>query len=436
MQKTRQTIIKKKTEMKKLFLAIAFVALGMAASAQTLNVQSAIRDLQNANRETKADKVLKYLQRAKEEIDLACANESTKGDAKTWCYKGLIYSKIGGEAIKPGSKAATDYPDWCEQAAQAALECKRLDKDNEFADNNNTVFRFIGQEYYQRAINTYNNDHDYAKAMSQCEQAISMFNESGEKKMADEAYYMGGLCAKALKDNESISKYFKYLVRRKTDKYNVYRTLFDMYKADTNNAEAMKVANNYAKNQPEDYNATLLVAEGYLLNNNMEQANAQINKALEQTRENPAIYAKILGQAAAILEVTKNYDGAAAKYNESLQLNPNQYEANYGMGSMYFNRAVDMVNDANNIDPNDDPDGELYNKVIEESNGIFRQSTQYFQAAINYIDGLQDQQAKDMQVKNLHDCLSALKTVYARLEMYEELKPVNARIQEIESRQK
>lgn len=414
--------------MKKLFIALAFTALGMAAAAQTLNVQSAIRDLQSASREKKADKAAKYLTRAKEEIDAACQHESTKGDAKTWCYKGLIYSQIGGNEAY-----ATTVPDWCEQAASAAMECKRLDKDNEFAANNNTVFRFVGQEYYQNAVKTYNDVKDYNKAMELCEQAINMFNESGEKKYTDDAYYLAGLCAKNIKDNEALAKYFKPLVRRKTEKSAVYRTLFNMYKADGKNDESMKIANSYVKNFPDNYDATLLLAEGYLLNQNMEKANEQIEKALNQTRENPKLYSQILSQAAAVLEVSKNFEGAEAKYKESLSLNSNQYEANFGLGSMIFNRAVDKLDAANAINPDDDPEGELYTKLEEESKEFFRQSIQYFQAAVAFIDGITDADAKTMQRANLHNCLNALKTVYARLEMYNELKPVNARIAEIEN---
>ncbi len=422
--------------MKKLFIAFAFVALGLAASAQTLNVQSAIRDLQSATRETKSDKIFKYLQRAKEEIDLAIANDATKGDAKTWCYKGLIYSQIGAEMIKPNSKYANAVPDWVEQASAAAMECKRLDTQNEFSANNNTVFGFVGQEFYSRAIKAYNIDKDYAKAMQLCEQSIAMFNESGDKKSTDQVYYLAGLCAKVLHDNDALAKYFKPLVRRKTDKPAVYRALFDMYKAEGQNEEAMKVANNYVKNHPEDYNATLLLAEGYLVNNNIEKANEQINNTLNLTRENPALYAQILGQAAAILELSKDYAGAEARYQESLTMNPNQYEANYGLGTMIFNRAVDMVNSANEIQPEDDPEGERYAMMIEEANGYFRQSTQYFNSAINYIDNLADPDAKAQQIANLHQCLQALKVVYARLEMYDELKPINERLAEIEKTNK
>ena len=127
-------------KLKKISMILALAAITFGASAQTVNVQSAIQDLKK-----------NYLKKAKAEIDLACEHESTKDDAKTWCYKGLIYARIGGEASNAKSKFKDLAPNWAEEAYAAALECKRLDTKNEYAEENNSVFRFVGKEYYSRA---------------------------------------------------------------------------------------------------------------------------------------------------------------------------------------------------------------------------------------------------------------------------------------------
>ena len=106
-------------KLKKISMVMAFTAIAFGASAQTVNVQSAIQDLKK-----------NYLKKAKAEIDLACEHESTKDDAKTWCYKGLIYARIGGESSNPKSKFKDLAPNWVEEAYAAALECKRLDTKN------------------------------------------------------------------------------------------------------------------------------------------------------------------------------------------------------------------------------------------------------------------------------------------------------------------
>ena len=406
--------------MKKLTLTIVLAAFAIGLNAQTLNVQSAIQDLKKG-----------YLNKAKEEIDLACENESTKNDAKTWCYAAMIYGQIGGESTKPKSKYKNLDPEWLEKAYNAALLCKELDTENEYADKNNSVFRYVGNEYYTRAVSAFNDEKDYKKALDNSDRAIKIFNNSGDKKFADDAYYLAGLCGKAMKDNEIILNYFKPLVRRKTDKEMVYTTLFSLYKEKNDTVEAVKLANNYVKNCPNDYNSYLTLAQAHLLRGDIEKGKEMINKSLEQAKDKPEIYSKLLGAAASILEANKDYEGAEAKYQESLSMNANQFESNFGLGKMIFNRGVDKLSAANEV-PIDDETG-LNEKLIAESNDFFRQSIQYFNAAIGYIDGLTDPEAIRMQKKNLFDCLSALKTVYARLEMYDELKPVNARLNEIQA---
>lgn len=405
-------------KLKKFSVIVMFTALSVGAAAQSTNVQSAIQDLKK-----------NYLKRAKEEIDLASTHEKTKDDAKTWCYKGLIYSRIGGEATNPKSKFKDLAPNWAEEAYQAALECKRLDTKNEFAEENNSVFRFVGNEYYSRSTESYN-AQKYEDALQYAEKAIEMFNNSGDSKFAGESLYIAGISAKALKDNELVKKYFNQLVRKRTDKNLVYRTLFTIYKDEGNKDGAMKVATNYLKNQKEDYNAYLLMAEGYLLNENLEKGKEMLESALDKTKNDATLYPQLLCQVAAILELTQDYDGAEAKYRESMTLNPNQFEANFGMGKMIFNRGVDKLDAANAVPPEDESG--LYDKLLEESNGFFRQSIQYFNAAISFIDAMPAGDAKNMQRANLFNCMSALKTVYARLEMYDELKGVNARMEEIQ----
>lgn len=405
-------------KLKKLSMIVALTALSLGAAAQSTNVQSAIQDLKK-----------NYLERAKKEIDLACEHEKTKDDAKTWCYKGLIYSRIGGEATNPKSKFKNLAPDWAEQAYTAALECKRLDTKNEFAEENNSVFRFVGNEYYSRSTENYN-AQNYQDALQFAEKAIEMFNNSGDSKFAGESMYIAGISAKALKDNDAVKKYFNQLVRKRTDKNLVYRTLFTIYKEEGNKDGAMKVATSYSKNQKDDYNADLLMAEAYLLNENLEKGKQSLEAALEKTKDNPTLYPQLLCQVAAILELTQDYDGAENKYRESMTLNPNQFEANFGMGKMIFNRGVDKLDAANAVPPEDETG--LYDKLLEESNGFFRQSIQYFTSAIAFIDAMPAGDAKNMQRANLFNCLSALKTVYARLEMYDDLKAVNARMEQIQ----
>ena len=402
--------------MKKIALMLALVVIGYTAGAQSLNVSSA-REAQNRG----------YFDKAKKLIDAACEHEQTRNDAKTWYYAGLIYSQIGGEAEKPKSKYKNLDPDWLIKCKSAALRCKELDTEKEYAEGNNTILSFVGNEYYKKAITSFN-QQNWTEAMSLCDESIKIFNECGKKEYASESYLLAGKAAFNAQNNEAILKYLKPLVRTRSKDAFVYRTLFDIYKSTSDTNEAIKVAQNYAKAAKDDYNANMMLAEAYLLKGNLEEGNAEIQKALDKTGDKPEVHASLLAAAGAVFEGVNDFANAETRYKESLTALPNQFLANFGLGKMLYNRAVDKLNDANNVPPDDETG--LYEKLNQESKDFFRQSIPYFTNAISFIDNL-DEHGQATNRANLFHCLNALNTVYARLEMYDELKPIKARIDEL-----
>lgn len=199
--------------MKKIVIMMAFAIASLAASAQSLNVQSAAQDMRRG-----------YLNKAKAAIDKACAHEQTKNDAKTWYYAGLIYTKIGAETTNPKSKFKDLDADWLEKAKNAALRCKELDTEKEYADGNNEVFTYVGNEFLNQAVSAFQAGQ-WDNCMASCEQSIQIFNEAGMKKFVSEAYLMAGKAAMNAQNNEAVQKYFKPLVRTKTKENLVYKTL-------------------------------------------------------------------------------------------------------------------------------------------------------------------------------------------------------------------
>lgn len=404
--------------MKKIALILlALVVMRYSASAQSLNVTSA-REAQNRG----------YLDKAKKLIDPACEHEQTKNDAKTWYYAGLIYSLIGGETEKPKSKYKNLDADWLEKCKNAALRCKELDTDKEYAEGNNTILSYVGNEYYKKAINAFQ-AQNWDESMAMCEESVRIFNECGKKEYAAESYLLAGKAAMNAHNNEAILKYFKPLVRTRTKENLVYSTLFRMYKQSGDTNEALKVAQNYVKFCPSDFNANMMMAEAYLLKGNISEGNAEIQKALEKTVDKPQIHAQLQAAAGAAYENVKDYENAENQYKASLTTLPNQFLANYGLGKMLYNRAVDKLDEANNVPPTDESG--LYDNLLNESKDFFRQSIPYFTNAIAFIDAM-DADGQAQNRSNLHQCLHALNTVYARLEMYDELKPIKARIEALE----
>ena len=412
-------------KMKKIVMTAALAAFTMAASAQSLNVSSAFQDMRKG-----------YLNKAKAEIDAACLHESTKDDAKTWCYKALIYSQIGDDAQAKKPKYKNLAPDWAEQAYTAALECKRLDTKQEFAQQVNEVFSYVGNEYYKQAATAYENK-DYTKAIELAEKSVTSFNNSGKSQFALDATYIAGLSSVATHDTTNIKKYFNAMVRKRTSINYVYVTLFSISNAEKDNAQAMKVATNYVKNCKDDYKAYLLRATGYLLDSNVEKGKEDINTALDMTKDSVNLYPDVLVQAGDLLsgEGVADYEGAEAKYSQSLMLKPNQFGANFGMGKMVYNRAADKTNAANAIDPfaadYDDEKAALYEKLSAEAKTYYGQSIVYLEKAVAYIDGLPEGEFKNAQRPNLINVLVALGTAYAHVDRATDADAAKARVDQL-----
>ena len=407
-------------KMKKFFVTAAIVALGLSASAQKLNVSSAHEAMKRG-----------YLNKAKTYIDAACLHESTKDDANTWRYKALIYSQIGGDAQSKKPKFKDLAPDWAEQAYTAALECKRLDAKQEYANDMNSVFTYVGNEYYTKATKHYE-AQEYAEAVEQSEKAITCFNNSGKGTFAQDAMYIAGLSSVATHDTANIKKYFNNMIRKRTDINYVYVTLFTISISEKDTAQAMKIANSYEKNCKNDYRAYLLSATGYLLNKNIEKGKMKINTALDMTKDSANLYPEVLVQAGNLLdENAGDYDGAQSKYNESLTLRPNQFSANFGLGKMLYNRAVDKTNAANAVDPFDEEKAGLYDKLNEEAKSYYSQAITYLEKSVAFIDGLTDENAKTMQRANLVNALIALGNAYARVDKLNESNAAKARVDQL-----
>ncbi len=403
-------------KMKKIAMFAAFAALAFGLNAQSLNVESAVQDLRKGS-----------LKKAKAEIDAAAMHEKTKDDAKTWYYRALIYAEIGRDASQAKPKYKGLAPDWADKAYESALECKRLDTKNDGEYNKGlvSVFSTVGYDFYNRSRALFN-EKKYDEAMQVAARAAEMYNNGGESDNASESMFVAGLSAVANHDTANIKKFFNNLMRKRTDKEQVYTYLFNVYKAEGNVEQAMKVASNYQKNSKNNYKSYLLMAEGYLMNQNVEKGKEVINQALELTKDSVNIYPVLLNQAGALLELTNDIEGAQAKYQESLTLKPVQFEGNFNMGKMYYNRAVDKLQSAPEPDPFNEETIALADKLEQEAKGLFGQAIVYLEKSVNFIDNMPEQE-KALQRPNLAQALSALSTAYARVERYEDSKAAHER---------
>ena len=427
--------------MKKIALFSALLLSYLAVSAQSLNVQSAITDRNRG-----------YLNKAKASIDKACLHEDTKNDAKTWYWASLIYTQIGGASKDPKSKYKDLDPEWCEKAYEAARRCSELDKDGDYKLGD--IFRYVGSEFYNRSIPLFN-EHKYAEALALSDKAINVLTKAGDPDFANDASYIAGLCCKQLKDTEGVKKYYLPLTRRNRVKADfrskmpqVYETVYNIYKEAGDTVNAFKTAERYTKVLHDDPNSYLMLAQAYIWANNKDKGIEMVTKGVNESKAKLAIdtvpkvkaafetaYTKFLCSAAAVYVMAGDYTTAENNFKESSERQPQQFEANYGMGSMMYDRAYrkdQQVNTMVNEGKFSDEDIAVMDKLKEERDAMLKQAIPYFKAADDYVKNLPAEEQGAYRGR-LHDCLRTLNACYVTLDMLEESKPVQQKIKELEA---
>ncbi len=407
-------------KIKRIILIVALLAFGLSATAQTMKVQSAYADMK-ANR----------LAQAMENINDACINENTKADPKTWHYAGLIYAKLveisqseksEDQKLWKKQKVETSIPELAEKAKISFLKSNELEKTtntNEYTALNNGTLNFIVRYQLSNALNVFNSGK-YAESIPMFENIVITSKTIG--KSANDVEMKARFCIAmaydVTKQKDKAVEMYRELIKDNTQEESVYINLFIANKQAKETDKAINVLKRGVKNLPTNYKLLGLLSGAYIEAGNKEEADKCIGilKNMADTiTTNKQVVIVMVGDA---LRDAGNKDEAIAMYNKSLALQPEQTEANFGLGVLYFNSAVDMKEKADKLPLDQTAE---YDKLQAESKAQFALSIPFFEKILTM---------KPTDIKTLN----ALKVIYSRLEMTDKYKQVSATLESLRSK--
>jgi tetratricopeptide (TPR) repeat protein len=238
----------------------------------------------------------------------------------------------------------------------------------------------------------------------------------------------------------------------------VYETLVDLYQQD-NNPKFLSTLDEGLKMFPDSKSLQVSKLNYYIQNNKTDEAVAEINNALKTDPNNPTL----LFNMAVLNEQLQKYHEAIKYYDKAIENNPKYTDAMFNAGAMYFNKAVEinkvinddtparldstiaefvatdivtldeikaalkeqnlsaLINSFNNYANDKNALKEKVSKVNEnlkyeliqaKRNALFNKAMPYFEKAYS-MD------------KNLVQIKSALKEIYARMNMFEKIKTLD-----------
>ncbi|MEI6854349.1 MAG: tetratricopeptide repeat protein, partial [Bacteroidota bacterium] len=376
-------------------LTIVAVLITALTFAQTTKVVSAFNYLRNGQ-----------LEKAKLNIDEATANDQTKGQAKTWFYRGNIYLSIY-LTKEPKYKALdTNALQVSYDAYQKAVELDpQISNENLMPPSPMMGLYIIGEQYYNQGVDLYNKK-DYPNAMSKFEMTKKINNIFGAKDST--ATFNAALCAIQLKDNKKAKSYLEDLARMNYKQAMVYTQLAGIYKAEGDTNKAAVTIGKGRKVFPSDLNLIISEINIYLAKGKTKEAQDLLDLAVSKDPNNATLHFAV----GANMDEFGNFEQAEKSYLKAIELKNDYFDAYYNLGALYVNTAATVMEEANKLPINETA---KYDELKAKADKLLEK-------ALPALETAEKLNPKD------YNTLITLKQLYARKGDAEKIKAIDEKI--------
>ena len=180
---------------------------------------------------------------------------------------------------------------------------------------------------------------------------------------------------------------------------NVYLFMATILRNAGRKEEALEVLQNARVNYPREQSILIEELNIYLENKEYERALNNLTLAAELDPSNEILWFSL----GSVHDNLGNVEDAQAAYSEALALKPTYFDANYNLGAMYFNQAVQEANLANEMwKPRMSKDESAEQKAHEDA------AKELFSKAMPYLEAARAESPEDA------DTLRSLRDIYTR----------------------
>jgi len=420
--------------MKKFSLVIIGMLFITAIFAQKREVTSAWSYLKDG-----------FLDDAKKSIDKATANPETSNWYKTYYYRGQIYQELGITDKKKYKGLCDNCLDEAYDSYIKAIllnfvnpEYRQIDLTSEAGfmkfvsiiqkmddrnyENTESLYDIIGNRlpalsnaFINEGVAKYQ-EQKWEESYAKFEKAVLISSLSFR---ADtQLYYFTSLAALKAKKFEEAVKLNDFLIEAKFGANDDERVLIILNQAvcyrELGKTDKMieTLQKGIEKYPNANYPLVIELFNYYVNSEQNDKALEYINLAINKNPNDPQFYV-IRGT---LNETLKLRDNAIADYKKAIELDPNNFDANYSAGAYYYNTGVDTLDWADkNIPITEFAKLEEFKKIANE----------LFEKAKPYLEKAEAIQPTNMNV------LATLKTIYYRLGEMEKYKEIDAKIKKL-----
>lgn len=404
--------------MKKSILLAACFAFAASVFAQKSQIKAAVNYLNDKN-----------YPKAKEAIDAASIDESTKGEIRTWYIRSTVYLAMQQDPSGEGK-------DFYKDAGVSLKKIIELQSDFEKTDIDKRLFA-VAVYYYNDGLTAFKNNN-YDKCFENFGNVVSIFNTDASKRfmgrkdfdtVARQSALYQGYSAYYNKNYEAA---LPFIEKAKNDPIvssaNTFLILAEIYGLRKDAASQQKALADGRKAYPQDKSLQNAEINYYILSGKSAELVVKLEDAIRNDNNNPDLL-YILGTAynqmanpkdkdgkdlAKPTNFTELFDRAEIAFKAALSASPDHLDANYNTGALYFNRAVGINDKMNTITGTTAADLKKYDALKSERNEWFGKALPFLEKTIAIYDGkvgTMKPEDKDTYV----NAITSAKTIYGSL---------------------
>lgn len=361
--------------MKKISLIVLLLLTITIVNAQSSKVNSAYASYNHATTDLQSgdiDAAVKSLGEAAEYIEPTITNEKSMTKSKTWRYRGNIYSMIAGiEAM------STDYPDATDKAIESYGKAMELDTKGNYKDDITQSIVAMYNAGLNEGIEAYSSQ-DYEKAIGYFQTNIKLYEIIG---MVDTmGIYNTAISADLGGQSDIAIENFMKCAEMGYEAEYSYNKVIVLLNDQEKYDEALEVSKQARQQFPQSQGIIIAQLNVYLNADKYEEAERDLEQA---ANENPND-ANMWFALGVVKENLKKSDEAAAAYEKSLAIDPDFYNSNMNLAILYFSKASDMINAANDIPVNEI---EKYEVAKAEAMVELKKAVPYFEKSLELKPG-------------------------------------------------
>ncbi|MFA0963933.1 tetratricopeptide repeat protein [Roseivirga sp. BDSF3-8] len=340
--------------MKRIILALIVTVVAFSGS---MAQKKTLRDAEKALRKEEYSEAMQLISEAEQ-------HEETGSDSKTYFVKGQIYAGV-----------AENAPDLEEDALEKSI--KAYQKVVEMTDEKDKYNGLAALQLNQ----LYTNHLNAGATAYQSGDLETAYNEFEVASMADPmdttAVLYAGVAAQQLENYENALKHYYTLIDDLDyTGQDVYSSVI-LFELDVNEdpEKALEVLGRARELYPENQDFMTQEINILIEQERADEARAKLQEAIKNNPDNATMYYN-LGY---LNDEMGKEDEAMAAYKNAIEIRPDYYEANFNVAVAYYNKAADLLKEANNLDLKEYQ--KKGPKMEQEAKGYMEKSLPYLEKA-------------------------------------------------------